>query len=287
MAIRNIKRWQWILVSLFVGLTLGYFQQSPNENWQTIFGDTITQQEFEDGLTRKQNGQHWFRNIVIYPKRLEVEDKTVNLSIVTGEYFNGSLELQNGQRIPVWHPRCYIAETPFHPITPMAGHQDTNTIITYLQSLPGVSYTYAWWWEPNWSLALWTAGSFVVIGLLWPTIVNLLIFGSIRRPKEKRGIDLSKVSAHAPQSGPRPDNADLSGVAKMADEIEAKLGAEAGPVEAVAQSHALAPPVTHLSAASLNSNLENDPHERKDYGQDKDDFYPTEVHKAPPDSKDA
>jgi hypothetical protein len=282
MAIRNIKRWQWILASLAVGLLLGYFQQAPTENWQKAFGDSIPQQQFEEGLLRNQNGSRWFRNIVLYSERLELAGKTVPVTIVAGEYFNGRLESQNGQLVAVWHPCCYIAEESFRPITPLAGQQGSNTLIAYLNTLPGVSYSYAWWRDPKWALCLWTAGSFLFIGLIWPTIINLLVFGRIMRPGEKRGIDLSKVSAHTPESALPPASADLTAVTKMADEIEAKLAAEAGPSLADAHAGATAPAVAKLSATNMESQGTSESHEERHYGQEKDDFYPTEVHQPHP-----
>lgn len=56
MGVRNVRRWQWIVVSLAVGAILGYLQQLPTEDWQKRFGDTITLQQFEEGLTREQGG---------------------------------------------------------------------------------------------------------------------------------------------------------------------------------------------------------------------------------------
>jgi hypothetical protein len=286
MAVRNVKRWQWILASLAVGLLLGYFQQLPTENWQKAFGDTITQHQFEEGLIRKHSGSRWFRNIVIYPQRLDVAGTSVPVTIVTGEYFNGSLEMQNGQRVAIWHPRCFIAEEPFRPITPNAGAQDGNTVIAYLNSLPGVTYTYAWWRDPTWAVGLWTAGSVLVIGLIWPTIINLLVFGSIMRPKENRGIDLSKVSAQTPKSASKSPEPDLTAVTKAAEELEAKLAAEARPQIRDAQAPAAASPVPQLSGAAVESPMTSEQHEQKNYGQEKDDFYPTEVHRSHSEAKD-
>jgi hypothetical protein len=285
MAIRNIKRWQWLLASLVIGLALGYFQHLPTENWQKAFGDTITQQQFEEGLTREQSGLRWFRNVVIYPERVEVAGKTVPVTIVTGDYFNGKLESQNGQRVAIWRPRCYIAEGPFQPITPNPNIKASDTVLAYLKSLKGVSHTYAWWRDSTSAIGLWTAGSFLVIGLIWPTVINLIVFGSIMRPKEERGIDLSKVSAQTPQSESQAADTDLTAVAKMGEQLEAKLAAEAGPRMPNPQPPADAPPVRQLTATSLEAPLTGQPHEQKDFGQDRDDFYPTERHKSHPETE--
>ena len=52
--------------------------------------------------------------------------------------------------------------------------------------------------EEGWSYAelrvrWYVLASFVLIGLIWPPVVNLLAFGSLRRPPELNAADLSGV----------------------------------------------------------------------------------------------
>jgi hypothetical protein len=281
MAIRNIKRWQWILASLFVGLALGYFQQAPTENWQTRFGDTITQSQFEEGLTHQQNGLRWFRDIVIYPERIEVAGKSLPVNIVTGNYFSGKLELQNGQRVAIWRPRCYIADGPYQPVEPTANMKASDTVFVYLKGIKAVTFTYAWWRDSTWGMGLWMVGSFLLIGLIWPTVINLIIFGSVMRPKEERGIDLSKVSAQISERASQVSDADFAAAAQMADELQAKLAAEATSSTGKPQP-AIDAAVRPLTAATLELSTTEQTHEEKDFGKERDDFYPTERHKPHP-----
>ena len=281
MAVRNIKRWQWILASIVIGLAFGYVQQLPIEDWQSAFGDTLTQQQFEEGLLRKQNGQHWFRNIVLYPQRIEIAGKMVRLTIVAGDYFNGTLESEKGQRVAIWRPRCFIAEEPFHPIA-LLDLKDSSTVPKYLNTVPGASYTSAWWRRPTWALTLWTAASFVILGLILPTLINLMGFGSIMRPKEERGIDLSKVSTHSPPPRSQPSDADLAAVTTMGDQLEKKLAAEMPAAVSSAQSPPVAPALRELSASNLDVQVTTHPQDQKHYGQDREDFYPTERHQSHP-----
>jgi hypothetical protein len=281
MAIQNIKRWQWILVSLVVGYALGYIQHLPTENWQKVFGDTIPQRQFEEGLTREQSGLRWFRNIVVYRDRVEAGGKNVPVYIVAGDYFNGKFETQNGQQVAVWRPRCYIAEGPYQPISGSADPQGMKTVIEYLKGVQGVSYTYAWWRDPRWGIAFWTVGSLLLIGGIWPTVINLLVFGSLFRPAEEKGIDLSKVSAQLQQQGGQVSGADLAAVEKMGGELEAELAAEAGPA-APPQTADGPAPVKALTATQLEVEAAEQDREGKAFGQDRDDFYPTERHQQPP-----
>jgi hypothetical protein len=281
--IRNIKRWQWIAVSLIVGLTLGYFQQLPSEDWQKKFGGTITQSQFEQSLTREQSGLRWFRDIVVYPESIEIAGKNVPVTIVSGNYFNGKLELQDGKPAAVWRPRCYIVEGAYQPLAPAADAKATSqTVLAYLKGVKDVHFTYAWWRDPNWGMTMWTVGSFVLIGLIWPTVINLIVFGSIMRPKEERGIDLSKAASQNPQAGTRVTDADLAAVAQMGGELEAKLAAGAG-VSGSGPQQPADSTARPLTAAALEATAEQ-AHEKKDFGRDKGDFYPTEVHKPHDDS---
>src|SRR6266566_4531767 len=42
-------------------------------------------------------------------------------------------------------------------------------------------------------MAYWIAGGVLVIGIIWPTVINLLVFGKLRRPREEKGISLMGV----------------------------------------------------------------------------------------------
>lgn len=276
--IRNIKRWQWILVSLIVGLTMGYFQHLPSEDWQKKFGGTITQSQFEEGLKREQSGLRWFRDIVVYSESIEIGGKTVPITIVSGNYFSGKLELQDGKPAAVWRPRCFIVEGAYQPLEPTADTKATVlTVLDYLKSVKDVHFTYAWWRDPTRGITMWTAGSFLLIGLIWPTVINLIVFGSLTRPKEERGTDLSKAPAQTSQATAKVTEADLAAVAQMGDDLEAKLTAGAGASRPALQQQADSS-VRPLTAAALEATAEQ-AREKKGFGRDKDDFYPTEVHK--------
>ena len=279
MGIQNVKRWQWVLASLVAGLALGYLQRLPTENWQKAFGDTITQRQFEDGLLREQSGQRWFRNIVIYPERVESGGKAIPVYVVAGDYFDGKLETQDGKRIARWQKRCYIAEGPYRAITPIAGSKPTDTVLTYLNRVRGVTHSYAWWRDDTWAIGLWTAASFLMIGVIWPTAINLIAFGSITRPREEPGIDLRHVSSQAAQSASQTSEADMAAVAKMGSELETKLAAEAGQHTPVPDQPAAVAAVRPLTVAGGEAAPTEQTHEQTEFGRDADDFYPTERHK--------
>src|SRR2546423_10453616 len=267
MSIQNVKRWQWILISLIIGAGFGYIAHLPTADWHSAFGKTISQQEFEEGLVREQSGLKWFRNLVVYPESIDDGNEQLKLLIVSGEYFDGRLLDQNGTRVAVWNPRCFIAEGTYMPITPNARSKETGTVLDYLKTVKGASFAYAWWRDPAWAIGLWTAGSFVVIGLIWPTLINLIAFGSLNQPKEEKGIDLSKVSSGTSKSAP-PKEVDLEAAAKMAAELEAKIKADAGaPSQHKPQKAAPAAPV--LSGGTLEADMTEQERQAKEFGKER------------------
>src|SRR5882724_11141819 len=180
----------------------------------------------------------------------------------------------------VWNPRCFIAEGPYVPIVPNARSKDTGTVIDYLKTVKGASFAYAWWRDPAWAIGLWTAGSFVAIGLIWPTLINLIAFGSFTRPKEEKGIDLSKVSSGSSQHA-APKTLDLEAAAKMAAELEEKIRADAGLPSPQPQAPTIAAATPVLTAGALEDTMTEEQRRAKEFGKERDDFYPTERHAHP------
>ncbi len=171
-----------------------------------------------------------------------------------------------------------------------------QTVVDYLERMSrekGVSYRYAWWNHPHWQRAIWTAGSFVLVGLVWPTVVNVLAFGTLRRPPEEAagpswGEALGAVFRRRRVKSPARQAArvDVDAAALGYDAaLEARLAArgevEPDPIGAIGPDlpppHA-APPA--LSAAPEPVPAGAAPHEEHQYEAKKDDFYPTEKRPA-------
>ena len=101
MSIRNVKRWQWIGLSLIIGLGFGYIQHLPTADWRSAFGNTISQQEFEEGLVREQSGLKWFRNVVVYPEFIDDGGKRVRLKEPNGYQIEVVYGIKKLKPIPV------------------------------------------------------------------------------------------------------------------------------------------------------------------------------------------
>ena len=283
MRIERIRRWQWILISLVVGWILGQLQQLPREDWRSAYGQNMTQRDFERGLQREYNGVRHFRDLVVYPDRIQLPGGISKpIHIVAGLYLDGGPPVKDGNERADWRPRCFVAEVPYKPLGPSTQPADPQlSVVDYLKSLKGtgVSFRYAWWRDPVWAVRLWTAASLVVIGGIWPTLVNLMVYGSIWRPRESKGVDLSRVKPTTTESAPKPSITaeDLAETERLDAQMEAQLAASPSEPVSSANVQSQPPPTRELNAAPLVPAAPETEKDPKDFGQGKDDFYPTEL----------
>jgi hypothetical protein len=211
MQLDKLKRWQWALIGLFLGAILGGMQGYVAQTMPDAGVDeSLTQRAFEDDLL-KENYLHqhpFFTNLVIKPWNGQL--------LVLGTYFREHRERQIG---PDSKPKMvtkvyqrnfrYVPRTPYKPTRRFPGPHDPNlTVRGFLDHVQKthpeakLAYSYAWWSVPKVQVAIWSAGGLVVGGLIWPTIVNLLTFGSVFRPKEPK--DESQLSAYGQGEVKRP-----------------------------------------------------------------------------------
>ena len=132
--------------------------------------------------------------------------------------------------------------------------------------MPGVSFRYAWWQDPKWGLSLWVGGCVLIVGLIWPTVINLLVFGSLTRLREAKP-DLSKSADVADVAAP-PSFIGVGG-----SDIDAVAGVPDAP-----QATSVSPVVQPLSNDPLDATSAATNDSSKEFGRDEDDFYPTERH---------
>ena len=274
MQIRNVRRWQWIAIGLVLGAAVGWMRNARLPKMSEYERIISARLEFDDALLSEAQGLRRFRNLVVFPAYLKDGGGSRLVHIVAGDYFDGKLETIGGKACARWRRACFVAEAPFQQAS---GH---GTVLNYLDSLgsKGVQYTYAWWRRPLWATALWTGAGVLVIGLIWPTLLNVLIFGTIFRPREATGIDLIRIKP-TPPAATCTSNAETSAqVQSMVEALEAEVAAPAEPLHA---SGIAAPPPASaraLSATALDAPAPSAPVDAKSYGKDEDDYYPTEVH---------
>ena len=226
---------------------------------------------------------------------------------IAGTYYNSRPEQdpKDHQWKKFWRPYFYIAPTPYKPsrqfaISGTVPHlkptftdklqalaekihlkdpDPPDSILAYLKALKAqgrVEYTYAWWKAPRVSMATWIAGCLVVIGGIWPTVVNLLVYGTLSRPYEEKA-DLSKVrSAAAAKASREPTEEDLAQLKALEEELEARLAAS-GTSAPMGPSDRPAPaPIKTLTAKEMEVAAAAKAGESHEYAVKPDDFYPTE-----------
>jgi hypothetical protein len=117
------------------------------------------------------------------------------------------------------------------------------------------------------------SGCFLVIGLIWPTVINVIVYGRLTRPPE---VKAQMKAAKAAKKKRDTSAEDLAKLAAMSDALEAKLKAGAGDRAAVETTVKTEQPVKELTAKELEMAQVSQQQEEKHYGAKADDFYPVE-----------
>jgi len=289
MRVSSLKRWHWILVALVIGFACGGVRQGTADEdridqYERLFTDP---QKFEDAITTEASGLRLFRNITVYPYHVPGAPAGRNVAyLATGQYWDGVPQIQkNGQSVAHYVSACFIASAPFQPRTALLGANRNATfdsVIDYLAVMhdkAGVQFHYAWWWWATTPLALWVMGSLIVVGGIWPTLFNLIVFGRLTRPAEEKGVSLKDVKGTtAPTRAPGPE-IDEEALAALDHELE----------ESLAHLDSSDAPATATTASAAPRALNGDPldpvavaaAESREFGAKRDDFYPTELRVHP------
>jgi hypothetical protein len=278
MRVSALRRWHWILIALVVGFGGGSIRQATLdfEDQLDHYGKLIvSQRQFEDALVGQVEGIRQFKDITVYPYVIHSSNGSKRLvHVVTGRYWNGEPVMDQGQLKARFVPSCYLATVPYRPLN----GGSTGTVLDFLDQMrktANVQYHYAWWWWALTPMSLWVIGSLLLIGGVWPTVINLIAFGSLSRPKEEKGVSLLHVKA-PPRAQSMAPLVDASHLADLEKELEEKL---AGGAAAPDKSEPGAPGPKTLAAEPLEPVALPTAQDDREFGADKDDFYPTERHR--------
>jgi hypothetical protein len=261
---------------------------------QHSFGNSITgQRNFETFVLGTVEGRHTFDNLKVHKQPMpDGKGGMMPAYVVTGTAFMGDYEMQGGKQIARWKPTFFATTGTFKPRMSLSqlnvrGGPDyaakfraikDPTVIDFLRILSdarGIPFRHAWWDEL--SLGWWVLASFVILGVIWPTILNLMMFGSLRRPPEARGLRLFGVKAHTVKPGPVAAASALD-EGRM-KELEEQLAQD--PPGVGAEEAEVPGPVRALDGAPAAPVIAA-PEHSTEFGAKRDDFYPTEVHSPHP-----
>jgi hypothetical protein len=274
MDVQDFKRWHWIAIGVVVGLVLSYVWSQVEPTIPRSIG-ALT---FEQGLAAPAaEGNPILNKIVVHPPQEGV-------FIATGE----QLTPTDDPHRPVYKPFSFKAETPYVPIDLKTNARvpgsSNETILTYLQKAqkqnPNIKFRYAWWHEKWATYAIWTTASVVVIGGIWPTIINILVGAGLAKKKEpKETYDLDRFkSAPEPEAKAEakkePSESDLDQMKKLEEELERRIASgEPMPVGAAAPGQTSEQPVKKLTGQVEAPVLVEKPKDDKEFAGE---FYPVD-----------
>lgn len=301
----NLKRVHWIIISIILGAGLAWLYglwglSATQTNPQSQLEQLLVQQpakKADDGTLCP-----YARDIIIYPSQpagFAVQRNGVSViprkSVVT---YNILVAVAEGSK---YKPAVSLVDEPYRP-GGMPSDDPDLTFQDYLNELSvgrdWITYRYAWWTEPDWSYTLWIGGSFLLLGVIWPTVQNKLIeAGYGRAPEPSTGESLfsilfsrkakpSRSSDDGVKAKARPtglSDEELERINKMEADLAGfvKSGSKTTAGEA---DEAAAPAIKNLSSGPLAEQAAPEaPKEEQDYGGE---FYPTVAHGRKKSDKD-
>jgi prepilin-type N-terminal cleavage/methylation domain-containing protein/prepilin-type processing-associated H-X9-DG protein len=285
MGIQDISRWMWFAIGAVVGLLFFAIHWSASEDWKQ-YGELINQRQFEGAMRKIYGGQPGFRNLLIYPQRIQDVNGIKTIYLISGEYTDRE-EMRDGRLEGNWQRKCFLAASPYRPLAmgPLQP-EPVDSVITYLsalrQSYPGISWRIAWWNTAFWTASLWIGSWVLGLGVIWPCVINLIYYRRLLRPFQPKGMDLSQVGSEPPAPPrPTPVAQDLERMQELEATIEGNLASEAQTRPRTAPGSPQPAAVARLTATALEPVAVEQDGQEKEFGKKKDDFYPTERHGAP------
>ena len=289
MGIERVRLWMWVLCGGLVGwLASEVYLSAKLPDLQTLSTAVADQSRFETYLMATDGKNPKMHDLMVHPYTLSEKGQRTRALIVTGVYYRSATDVPQ--------PMHFIATGNYKPIIPLTrlgrakGQElakcyaalQQPTIVEYLNLIGearGFSVAYAWWEEPRRIRAVGIGGGVVIIGLLWPIIINLLVYHRLLRPRETPATSLIGVAGTSNGPPPKIDVAPIDELNKELEERLAEAASEAdSPAPAVAAAAPSAPKpldLTPIAAAPVEQDRETE------FGAKADDFYPTERH-APP-----
>jgi hypothetical protein len=307
MRIEDFKRWHWCVIGLLVGAVVAavHVWVGPAEAYST-HNDSGGPQRLEEQLLKRH---HSDRRVVAAARNFRIHPPTEipvpGAKVESTEFISYEVlvrKARDSKTCDILPQQVILQQRTKHKsvlgdISKMTAHEYLTKLKAYCDKInkdhPGAvlsfDYRYNWLETPRAAFTVFPAAGLLVIGLIWPSILGLLVHAGFGRPPEEDGVDLSKYKSR----GREPEkkragltHADAEELARLEAELEAKLrSGEAGVTTASTDGKPTAtpPPAPRvLEAGPLEQPKEPaKPKAPKGYGADQGDYYPTEVHGKP------
>jgi hypothetical protein len=238
MGIENLNRFHWMIIGAMVGVVLSLVWVGAAGNVEGL--SSSDQSVFErDLLLKDAGGQPLVTGIVVHPQEFSPSDG-IDVNPVT---YKRLARDRKGNF--AWKDKWFVASIPYRPsisgrIT-MPANRDSLTIQTYLDEIAKtnnfVKYRYGWWLVRNNAMLVGGMGGLVVIGGIWPTLLNIMLTAGLgprkREPKLTKEEKRKAGSLWSYKSRPETDKPvrpqvtaqDRARLDRVADEYEKNLKA--------------------------------------------------------------
>jgi prepilin-type N-terminal cleavage/methylation domain-containing protein/prepilin-type processing-associated H-X9-DG protein len=292
MAFQNVSRRLWILIGVTVGLLIGQIQSMPNENWRATYGEEIGQRDFETAIRPNADKHVVFHDLTVYTEAVrDVDGLSKVIYVVVGNYDDRRNNRYSDQQVAS-HQRCFIAQTPYRPLQfPSAFGAPLASVTQFLDGAhaaePIVTYRIAWWKTSRWARAFWIAMGLCVFGVFVPTLINITVFGRLTRPRSSKNTAKSQTNTveECLSSDITANGSDDSRLREPNAEIQKNLTTEPSTDPVTLEcTDSQSQPVQHLPTEQLKDESVAVSEKPKEFGADRDDFYPTVRHIQRPSS---
>jgi hypothetical protein len=284
-----LKRWHWLVVATLMGLAAGYAFKPTSLDLRD-YGERLNgPRDYEWNLIRETKGRRRFMELEVH--RQEVTNPaggSRDAWIVSGLYCGNAPEPQDG----AWHwrPKYIVADEPYKPAVPLsllAGDKGAQRVASFgklthptvldfldvLRDTRGVQFRNAWWLTYVKSASF--AASLLLLGLIFPTAIDLIVYGRLIRPREPKGIKLTPLNATTPLPVPQVTADDMKQLEALDATMEDNLAATAAAAASAAASPTPAP-IAKLNNAPQPIAAPFAKADPRTFGAKPDDFYPTE-----------
>ncbi|HEY4312828.1 MAG TPA: hypothetical protein VGN12_25485 [Pirellulales bacterium] len=211
---RNVKATRWMLWGICIGVLLSLMRMTdePEESGQFV-RMLESSRFFRSWPRRTSSGMPIVRNVLVYPK-------SDGHYCLTGDILES---LSDGRS-------CYMPFQLRLPALIDIGDGSSVTLSEYAKYLERedrpVKYTVAWWTTPAMVWVLWTGGSILIIGVIFPAILRLLYsVPATEEPETAYDLERFSLGNDAPQTvGPeKPTEQEIAKLDATIRQLEARV----------------------------------------------------------------
>jgi hypothetical protein len=177
--IEDIKRWHSIELGALIGVALAYAWNSVGTSVEGY--RAVDNMRFEQELTLKDNetGQPLIKSIVIHPAEDAFDGK---VNIVTYKRLAKDKQGRVG-----WLDKRVIAKIPYN---------GSPSIADYLKN-QSIKFNNGWWLQPRWAMTIGCVGGMVLLGGIWPSLLNVMLGAGLGRKRDPEEEERKKQAAKA------------------------------------------------------------------------------------------